>query len=98
LARAYLEVEPAHGLDVAVALAQPGDGDGVLAHFGGILRYPSANSVIFFHAGAATVPPKMLPVEGSSTMTAASRRGCAAGAKPTKLETYLEDEYSPVTG
>src|SRR2546430_17199054 len=49
-------------------------------------------------AGAATVPPKIEPVCGSSTTTAHSNFGAAAGAKPMKEAMYLVFEYWCVAG
>ncbi len=49
---------------------------------GGMRRYGSAKLMIWPNAGAATVPPKIEPFCGSSTITAHSSLGCEAGAKP----------------
>ena len=44
--------------------------------------YGRAKLMIWPNAGAATVPPKIEPVRGSSTTTAHRSFGFVAGAKP----------------
>src|SRR5262249_32909378 len=65
---------------------------------GAIPKYGSANAMICPNAGAATVPPKIDPVCGSSTITAHSSFGSDAGANPMNDATYAVSEYLPVNG
>ena len=44
----------------------------------------SVSDITLLNTGAATVPPKYCPAEGSSIMTATMKRGLLAGAMPIK--------------
>ena len=61
----------------------------VMLASGEILSERSALAATLENTGAATCPPKYLPLLGSSIITAMMMRGSEAGASPTNEPTYF---------